>query len=219
MKLVKVSIAFAVLVAMGFVYFRSPPSAPAPVATTQTPPADWGAQVLAAQVDRLQRELDALKGRYGAQQRASAVQKAQPPNEVRTDSDVEGSADDARALRAADLEQHREYMSDIAQTFTSERIDNVWALQTSSRINAAFDDHPALRQLGHNIECRAQTCRVSVEDDGSGSISTRLPALALSVVDVLPSISAERVDQGNGRTAMVLYMSAQNPAPAVRPTK
>jgi hypothetical protein len=136
------------------------------------------------------------------------------PVEARSESTAESAVDDMRAVRAADVERHREHMSDIAQAFAGERIDNVWALRTTSRINAAFEERAALRQLDHNVECRAQTCRVSVPDDGSNSVSARLPALALSVVDVLPSISAEHVDQGNGRSTVVLYMSAQDPSSA-----
>jgi len=111
--------------------------------------------------------------------------------------------------RAADLESHRVYMSEVAQRFAAETIDQRWAAQASQRVNTALYDHEALRTAARDIECRTQTCRVTIDDDGSGMLSRRLPSLALSLVDVLPTISAERVDQGNGRSAMFLYMSAQ----------
>lgn len=36
------------------------------------------------------------------------------------------------------------------------------------------------------MECRQQTCRVRIEDDGSGKLNQRLPFIAATLVDVLP---------------------------------
>jgi hypothetical protein len=219
MKPISACITLAMLAVAASVYFRSAPSAQPPTAVTLATSSSDDARILAAKLVQLQRDLDALRAREGAPPDAPAVNKVQLPVEAPAASIVETPAEAVQAGRAADLERHREYMSDVAEMFANERIDNAWALQTSARINAAFDGHPALQQLGHDVECRARTCRVTVDGDSSGTISARLPALALSVADVLPSVSAVRVDQGNGRSAMVLYMSAQDPSVTTRPSK
>jgi hypothetical protein len=218
MKPLSAGIALAIVAAIAFVYSRSPTTAQPSTASTRATPLNEDTRVLAAKLERLQHELDALEVREDSGPDAPAVHKVQLPAEQPPDSIGGTSAEEVQTRRAADLEQHREYMSSVAERFAAERIDSTWALQMSARIHAAFEDHPALQGLSHDIDCRARTCRVTIENDGSGRISTRLPTLALSVTDVLPSISAERVDQGNGRSAMVLYMSAADPS-ATRPSK
>jgi hypothetical protein len=116
-----------------------------------------------------------------------------------------------QARRATDREQQQIYMAGVGQAFANERVDPAWSARTSALVGAAFEGDQVLRNVAHTVECRQETCRVQIEDDGS--LNARLPRLALGVADVLPSIAAERVDQGNGRNAMVLYMSSQRFAP------
>jgi hypothetical protein len=54
-----------------------------------------------------------------------------------------------------------------------------------------------------------------MEDDGSGKLNQSLPAIAMGRADVLPEVSAERVDAGNGRSTMILYLSSQRPQQSV----
>lgn len=46
-----------------------------------------------------------------------------------------------------------------------------------------------------------QTCRVDIEEDGSARVMKSLPMLANSVAAMLPAVSAERIDNGNGRSS------------------
>jgi len=112
-------------------------------------------------------------------------------------------------VRAADAEQRRVYMEAVAQAFSNEKVDASWSSHVSSRVNGALDADESLQGVARAVECRDRTCRVEIADDGSGSLNSRLPMIALAVADVLPNVAAERVDRGNGRSAMVLYMSMQ----------
>lgn len=211
MKLLSASVALAVLAVATVIYFaqRGPGTSPASPSAPRTDSVarDRG-ESSAAQIDELRRELATMKSRVaGEQSRPTSATPAQSaPAEP-------ASPEEMQEQRAADLESHRVYMSEVAQSFAAETIDQRWAAHASSRVNAALYDHEALRTAARDIECRTQTCRVTIDDDGSGTLSRRLPSLALSLIDVLPTISAERVDQGNGRSAMILYMSAQHEAP------
>lgn len=209
MKLLSASVALAVLAAATTVYFaqRGPGTSPASPSAPQTDSvARYRGESSAAQIDELRRELATMKSHVAGEQSRLASATSPAPAEP-------ASFQEMQEQRAADLESHRVYMSDVAQSFAAETIDQRWAAQASQRVNAALYDHEALRAAARDIECRTQTCRVTIDDDGSGTLSRRLPSLALSLIDVLPTISAERVDQGNGRSAMILYMSAQREAP------
>ena len=87
------------------------------------------------------------------------------------------------------------------------------ATTAATRVNAALEDDEALRDVSHSVECRQQTCRIEVGD--ADKLNERMPSIALSLADVLPNISADRVERGAGHDAMVLYLSNRHPA---RPT-
>src|SRR4051794_12044216 len=97
MKPLRVCIALAMLAAAAFIYFRSPPTAQPSIATTPATSTHEDARVLAAKLEQLQRELDALKAREDAGSEAPAVQKVQAPVEERPDAIVETSAEEVRA--------------------------------------------------------------------------------------------------------------------------
>jgi hypothetical protein len=147
-----------------------------------------------------------MKSQLASQQSQSASphggNAAKPPDSPNDPGDV-------TAMRAADAERHREYMSGIAQSFTAEKIDSAWASYASTRIGTTLDRDEVLRGVAHNVECRQQTCRLELSDDPSGNLSSRMPLLAIGLADVFPTIAAERVEQGSNGSAMVLYLSKQ----------
>jgi hypothetical protein len=216
--LISASIALAALAAAVGFYFKwhqSEMTPAPPPSATRGPSSDDRTQLMSKQIADLQRELAAVRAQMADQSHSPAA-PAIPANDPKPPQSGLG-ADDARAIRAADVEQHRVYMTGVAQAFAMEKIDVTWAARATSRVNAALHDHEALRGIAHDVECHTQTCRVKIEDDGSRTLDTHLPMLALSLVDVLPAISAERVDQGNGRSALVLYMSSQRQPPVAAP--
>ena len=167
---------------------------------------------LEARIDSLQRELAAVESKVSLQQSRLAKRPAKATHDRRPE-DQDMAPNEVQATRAADAERHRIYMTEVAQAFSNEKIDSSWAAHATSRIDTALYNDAALRGITHNVECRAQTCRVSIEDDGSGELSSRLPMLLVGLTDVVPIVSAERVDQGNGSSAMILYMSSRREPP------
>jgi len=161
---------------------------------------------LAMQVAALQKEVAALKSRSP---QVGAPSSAQAPKQIES----------VEAQRELEAERHHAYMEGVAQSFAGERIDFGWAGNTSSRVAAAIDEDTVLRSAAHEIECRERTCRLQIEDDGSGRLSQRLTVMSLRLMDVLPTAAAELVDQGNGRNALVLYMSSQPSAAPPGPAK
>jgi hypothetical protein len=211
MKLIASVIAVAVLAAawVGYLKVRTPAAttdARPPVAQVAPRVDHSDSERLSQRMDDLQRSLVAIQEQLAAQQRLLAAQK---PTAAAASAPADPEIVDAQ--RAADAERHRTYMAGVGQAFANERVDPAWAARTAARVGAAFEGDQVLRSTAHTVECRQQTCRVQIEDDGS--LNGRLPRLAIGVADVLPTIAAERVDLGNGRNAMVLYMSSQRPAP------
>lgn len=165
---------------------------------------------LSARVEALEHELTAIRMGSGHNSGAVPRTSASPPSPA----PARDASSEAEMVRAADAEQRRVYMEGVAQAFGNEKVDASWSSHMSSRVNGALEGDESLRAVAHTVECRDRTCRVELADDGSGSLSRRLPMIALGVADVLPNIAAERVDRGDGRSAMVLYMSTQAVASA-----
>jgi hypothetical protein len=212
MKRVGAAIVLAVFAAVALVYFNvryaAAVSAAPPMAVHG--PADGNCPQcarLSEQIDDLQRALVAIKSQLTSQQSQSGARQG-VPGDTSKPPESHSVLKDVQAERAAEAEQHHVYMAGIAQAFGSEKVDSVWAGNASSRVNATFEADEALRSVTHNVACRQQTCRVEIDDDGSGKLNHTLPLIALGLADVLPSIAAERVDQGNGHSTMVLYMSS-----------
>ena len=206
MKLTSAAIALIAIASAIFWYFNSQtgPAASQGAAHAACPQCDQ----LSEQINSLQRNLQALKSQLQAKQgEPAAAAKVPPPGTPGADPAA------VEAVRAADDARNREYMVGVAQSFANERVDANWAGRASQQVKTTLETDETLRSLARNVECRAQTCRVELQDDGSGKLTARLPLLAMGVADVMPTISAERVDQGNGRSAMVLYLSTQRPAP------
>src|SRR5262245_14539138 len=215
MKRVTSVIALAALALAVAAYFkvRSPvASAVAPPAAAQVALEHSDSARLWQRMDDMQRSLAAIEQQMAAQQRQLAAPRPTPAGES-----APFDREAMEAQRTADLERNQAYMVQVHQAFANEKVDAAWAARTSARVGAAFEGEQSLRGIAHTVECRQQTCRVQIDDDGS--LNARLPRLALGVADVLPTISAERVELGNGRQAMVLYMSSQRTAPASRSSR
>jgi hypothetical protein len=166
---------------------------------------------LSAQIEELQRTLTAMKAQLGAarhentaQQAAAACDSKQPEIRLRQDT--------------ADVEQRRVSTAEVAEAFSQEQFDGAWANQAAARIGSTFGKDEALREIPRTVECREQTCRLQVNEDGARTLSDRLPYVATELADVLPSISAEHIEQGSGDGALVIYLSSQ-PSPTGAPQR
>jgi hypothetical protein len=197
-----IAIAVAIAVYASTAADRASPVAAAAPAIAPRAAGDKNAD-LAARVDQLQQSVAALAAQLAAQQ------KGRPPTPVTSASGEAKTPEpeSVEAQRAADAQRLREYMVGVEQAFANEKVDPAWASRASARVGHTFEGDEVLRTIAHTVECRAQTCRVQIEDDGVGTLNARMPYLALGLADVLPQVSAEHIDQANGRGAMVLYMS------------
>jgi hypothetical protein len=174
-------------------------------------PAVSGATRDCPECRRMEGQLDALQHAVAALNAQLARPAPRPVTDPAKDSKAAPDMDDVQAVRAADAERRRTYMAGVAESFAGERVDGVWAGRTSVRVNAALSGDEVLKGFAHDVQCRTQTCRVEIADDGTGALSRRLPFVALSLADVLPSLASEPADPASGRSGMVLYMSNQPP--------
>ncbi len=109
--------------------------------------------------------------------------------------------------RAEQLRRYHEYIAGVEVAFRKEPRDPRWSADTSAVIQAVLAANQELRPLAGSVECRSQTCRVEVTDDGSGGLRKQMPMLAQLVGQVLPSMTSDRVEDGSGHATMVLYFS------------
>ena len=208
----KPAAATAVIAAVAAAIFVHVSAHRAPGIPTSSTSAVAGATRDCPECRRMADQIDALQANVAAISAQLAVRGGRPASLLNGDASKSPSdPDDVQAVRAADAERRRAYMASVAESFAGERVDGVWAGRASVRVNAALNGDEVLKGFAHSVECRSQTCRVEISDDGTGSLSRRLPFVALSLADVLPSVATEPADPANGRGGMVLYMSNQPP--------
>jgi hypothetical protein len=153
----------------------------------------------------MQQELAELRRLIGSRPSQTAVVQRNVTTPAPGDN-KEVKIDDV-ATRAAEEQQHVAYMGTITHAFDTEVTDARWAPNAAASVRAALDSDEVLRNLAGSIDCRQQTCRVEIQDDGTQRMMKSLPLLANNVAATLPAVTAERIDNGNGRSTMVLYMS------------
>jgi hypothetical protein len=101
----------------------------------------------------------------------------------------------------------KEHVASVAASFATEARDQRWSNDVGESLRTTLGSDELAAMAVQNIDCRTTTCRIEVQDDGSGSLQTLVPMLAVQMAASLPNLIAERIDQPNGKTAMVLYMS------------
>jgi hypothetical protein len=208
MKILGVALGALILAAGVGLYFHasgSTPTAPT-IMHSASPAGDAPVAQLATQVEALQRSLSAVQSQLASQKQASA------PDHAVAAKDSQPPELDVAAQRDQELERRRVYMAGVAAGFNNEKIDPAWAARVASRVSATFEANEELRKRLRGVECRTQTCRVQMDEDGSVALSRQMPFLSLSLVDVLPSMSVDHIDQGNGHSTMILYMSSEGGA-------
>jgi len=210
-----VSLTSAALAGLIVALVSSPPRTGSPAAVDLVAPGmEQSDEIrrLAEQVKELQRSIDAR----GPEAARLQPQIPAPEREAANPDPSPTDPAQVEALRAAAAARHHEFMSGVAQSFGNEKLEPRWAKYAAAQVSAAFEGDAALRNLAHTVDCRERTCRVEIADDESGALSLRLPMLAMSLAGTLPTVVSERMDRGNGHSAVVLYFSSQNPtAPGV----
>jgi hypothetical protein len=156
---------------------------------------------LRGEVASLRAEISLLR-RHMPTQAASAA-SASADNQA--GADVRSDA----LARAEAAREHETRMAAVDAAFRNQAIDPTWSANTSSTIRNALSSEEVGGIQANNIDCRSESCRVELRDDGSGSLSKSMPMLAQQLGGTLPTITANNIAQPNGGSTVVLYLSRQ----------
>ena len=159
-----------------------------------------GITALRDQVESLRAELSSLR-----QQMLRQAQPASASSDSRAGADVRLDP----LARAEAAREHETHVASVDAAFRQQATDPTWSASTSSAIRTALSSEEVGNIQADNIDCRADSCRVELRDDGSGSLGKSLPILAQQLAGALPSITASSISQANGDSALVLYLSRQ----------
>jgi hypothetical protein len=129
-----------------------------------------------------------------------------PPHASAENETGRNARNDPIAL-AEEERKHKELMAAKESAFQQEPLDGQWAPQTSSSLREAMSNNPAMRDAVRTIECRSSTCRVEITDSEQVRSSKSLDNLITQVGGSLPQVTYNQIDEGNGESAMVMYMS------------
>jgi hypothetical protein len=155
---------------------------------------------------RLSREVAQLRHEVSdLRQQVARGPNAAPPAAAAAPAD---RSDPQARAEAARSEQQR--IASSEQAFRSQPVDARWSQGATASVRAALGDvDEGLRNQVRSVECRAQSCRVEISADGNGTAMRDLPMLVNRLGGSLPNVTAGQIDQGDGRQATVLYLSAK----------
>jgi len=111
--------------------------------------------------------------------------------------------------RAEQERRRRDFVAGVEAKFRDEPRDPQWSTATAAAVRASLASDSDLRPLARGVDCRSQTCRVELADDGSGKLNKLLPVFVMQVGQSLPSMTADRGVDESGAATMVLYLSRQ----------
>jgi hypothetical protein len=151
---------------------------------------------LREEVASLRAEFRTLRRQMGTQaESVPAGAESQPAPDVH---DPNVRAEVARE-RQAEMEQ-------VDASFRKQAIDPTWSANTASSIREVLNSEGVGGMQANNIDCRSDSCRVELHDDGSGRLSKSLPVFAIQLAGQMPSITANTIPQADGSSTTVLYM-------------
>ena len=130
---------------------------------------------------------------------ASANPANQPGADIRSDA----------LARAEAVRERQTRMEAIDAAFRQQATDPTWSANTAASIRNALSSDEIGGIQADNIDCRSDSCRVELRDDGSGRLSKSMPMLAQQLAGTMPNITANNIAQPNGDSTLVLYLSRQ----------
>lgn len=162
---------------------------------------DRDSAALREEMAHLRAEVFALRRQLRAQKQTQAVATGEgeedPGKNLRTDP----------VARAEAERRHQEQVAAVEAAFQSEPADPQWSSQTTMVVQEALASSETVQTAVRNIECRSHTCRVEVSDENTGTLAKFMPVFALQMAQTLPSITAHQMEDDNGVTTMILYLS------------
>lgn len=175
----------------------------APAVADNTRTADGTHQEMAAlreEVALLRAELSGLKRTVREQSQMLAG----------TVAEEDTAANEPHAKAAAQEEEERLYqerMASVEADFWRESADPGWAAQATATVQEALAGDEAMQAAARNVECRSRTCRLEIADDGAGALAKSMPFLASRLAETLPDMTTDQVEDGNGGSTTILYLS------------
>lgn len=170
--------------------------------------------LLREEVASLRSEILQLRKQQTAGSAVSAGSGRQPQRMVQ--NGVERTADsgaDARTNEMTREEEAQQYQARIAAidaSFRKEAVDPKWSTSISSKIQNVLSSDEMGHMQADSIDCRSDSCRVELHDDGSGQLNKNLPMMAQELSGTMPNITANSVTRPDGSAGTVLYLSSQS---------
>jgi len=154
---------------------------------------------LRGRVAALKTEIAELRGQVKSKPDAgAALPQTSVPARNAGSRDLQAMAEQEAARHAA--------MAGVDAAFQRQVLDPDWAGKASSVVQQALNTDEVLRAAGGKVECRSRTCRVEIVEVAPGNLTERLRPLLSQVGETLPRSTVDYVDEGGGRTRIVVYL-------------
>ncbi len=154
------------------------------------------------QLAQVRAEVAALRAQLSATPPAPTA-----PSEINAVDPTAGRRD-PEALAEQQQVWH-EQMAAVETAFRGERRDGRWSSVTEAAVRDAARSDEGLHSALRSVDCRAQTCRVEIADDGTHKVSRDLPKFVADLAGTLPQTKTDTLDEGDGRRTMVMYLSRE----------
>jgi len=112
---------------------------------------------------------------------------------------------DPQAMAEQEAARHAA-MVEVESAFQRQALDSNWAGTASAVVQQALSADEVLRAAGGKVECRSRTCRVEMVEAAPGQVTERLRPLLSKLGENLPRSTVDYVDEGGGRTRIVVYL-------------
>ena len=155
----------------------------------------------------LREEVASLTAQISMLRQPMPTQPATAPS--RTEHETDAAVRSDALARAETAREQEARIAVVDAAFRKQAIDPTWSANTSSAIQNALRNDEAGGIQAQNIDCRSDSCRVELHDDGSGSLSKSMPMLAQQLAGTLPTATANTIAEPGGGSTMVLYLSRQ----------
>jgi hypothetical protein len=99
----------------------------------------------------------------------------------------------------------RTHMEGVHGDFEREPKDARWSIEIESFLRGVVHQNGAIEQGLRRLECRSQTCRVEMRADGR--VAEQVQSLLQRTRDMLPAMQSEEIQENNGETTLVLYLT------------
>jgi hypothetical protein len=153
----------------------------------------------------MQSQIDILRNQTGGEQKVPVA--AAPPAAKAEEVDPRTLL----AQREESLRQWKDHMAEVAMDFEQEPIDRTFATTAKRAVERELQNNPVIQAAAGKVECRTHTCRIEVHDPRNADVSKQLQMFLHKLGGTLPRAQADEVEDPNGQSTLVLYMTDQEP--------